>query len=449
MGVMLQCFYWDCPREEGKEYAWWNHLKARMGEIAGAGFTSLWLPPAGKAANIGGMSMGYDVYDYFDLGKHPQKAVVPGEVRTWFGSEEELKALIVAAHASKLSVYADLVINHNNGADALEYNPILKTERWTRFTPQSGRFPRDWTCFHPTPYEYDGDQGRFGDMPDLCHINPRVSAAILHHTRWMIEEIGFDGFRYDYVKGFSGWVIRAIHDMEYVRGGEKLAIFGVGECWDSDFAIDGWLDSVNAYSAHQAAAFDFPFRYRLKELCDSDGYSLRSLTAGGVLMRDRPFEAVTFVDNHDFRGEFPEVARDKMLAYAVILTHEGYPCVFWKDYFTYGLGLPGEPSGIERLVQLHERYAGGPSTTLFLDDGCYVLQRDGIAGQAGLVLVLNAGSDWRRERVRCRWGGTRLVPRAWRGRDLLFTPEAATTDAAGWLEVAAPPRGYVVYVPEG
>lgn len=36
--------------------------------MKGAGFTALWLPPASKAANIGGQSMGYDPYDYYDLG---------------------------------------------------------------------------------------------------------------------------------------------------------------------------------------------------------------------------------------------------------------------------------------------------------------------------------------------------------------------------------------------
>jgi alpha-amylase len=57
---------------------------------------------------------------------------------------------------------------------------------------------------------------------------------------------------------------------------------------------------------------------------------------------------VTFVDNHDFSGN-DCVVNDKMLAYAYILTHEGYPCVFWQDYFNYALAEPGRPGGIERL----------------------------------------------------------------------------------------------------
>jgi alpha-amylase len=50
------------------------------------------------------------------------------------------------------------------------------------------------------------------------------------------------------------------------------------------------------------AAFGFPLRYRLKDLCDKFGFSLRGLVDGGVLTRQRPLDAVTFVDNHDSSG---------------------------------------------------------------------------------------------------------------------------------------------------
>jgi len=442
MGVMMQSFYWNCPGEENKDKAWWGTIRDKIPELKQAGFTALWLPPASKAANISGMSMGYDVCDYFDLGNYNQK----GSVETWFGSADELKTLINSLHDHGMKAYADVIINHNSGADEQEYNPVTNSMRWTKFIPASGRFPRDWTCFHPSPYE-DADPNRFGDMPDLCHINPRVSANILEYARWLIEEIGYDGFRYDYVKGFSGWIIRAIHDMEYKRGGEAITIFGVGECWDDDFSIDKWLDSVNKWSHHQAGAFDFPLRYRLKDLCDSYGYSLKNLVGGGTLMNDRPFEAVTFVDNHDFRDENPEIINDKMLAYAFILTQQGYPCVFWKDYFRYGLGESGKSSGIEALVKVHEDYAGGNSSTLYLDDTLYVMQREGYNRQPGLVSVLNNHCEWTKKWVRTKWKNSTLKPKAWRGKDTLGTPQAQLTTGEGWIEVEAPPRGYTVYVP--
>ncbi len=439
MGVMLQAFYWDCPRHEGQEFAWWNFIAGKLDELAGAGFTALWLPPASKGANIGGMSMGYDVYDYYDLGSFEQK----GSVKTWFGSEDELKGLIQGIHQRNMKAYADLILNHNNGADGEEYNPIALKNWWTKFTPKSGKFTRDWTCFNPSPYQ-ELDFVRFGSMPDLCHINPRVSTNILNHAKWLVEEIGFDGFRYDFVKGFGAWIVRAIHDRQYVRDGQQVEIFGVGECWAGDYFIDNWLDSVNRWAQNWVCAFDFPLRYRLKELCDNYGFSLKTLAEGGVLMRERPFEAVTFVDNHDFSGN-DCLVNDKMLAYAYILTHEGYPCVFWKDYFTYGLAETAKPSGIERLVRVHESHAGGGTNFLYVDDILYIMERTGNDSQSGLLFALNNSGNVLKQWVSTSLRGNTLQSLAWRGKDVELTPPDITPDAGGWCEVTVPPRGYVVY----
>src|SRR5437667_7525562 len=98
MGVMLQAFYWDCPRAENREHQWWNFIKSKLPAMAQAGFTALWLPPANKAANW--ESMGYDPYDYYDFGEFDQKGGVP----TWFGSKTELFDLIGSAHALGLSL---------------------------------------------------------------------------------------------------------------------------------------------------------------------------------------------------------------------------------------------------------------------------------------------------------------------------------------------------------
>ncbi len=453
MGVIMQAFYWDCPRLEGKEYQWWNHVGQELPALRQAGFTALWLPPASKAANIGGMSMGYDVYDYYDLGKYPQKAVrqVNGkdEVRTWFGSEQELRTLIKTAHEQDMKVYADLVLNHNNGADQEEFNPISNRTVWTRFTPKSGIFTRDWTCFNPSPYRAL-DTVAFGDMPDLCHINPRVSTGILNHAKWMIEEIGFDGFRYDFVKGFGAWIVRAIHDRNYTRGGRPVEIFGVGECWAGDDFIDEWLDAVNKYAEHRVGAFDFPLRYRLKDLCDSYGFSLRRLADGGVLMKERSFEAVTFVDNHDSRDDNPPIVNDKMLAYAYILTHEGYPCVFWQDYYAWGLGRPGKEDGIAALVRAHEDHAGGETAVLHVDDDLYVMMRKGHGAQNGLVFVMNnRGDAWNKAWADTQWKNRKFVPIAWGGKNDVKNPGEVRTDTDGKGEFSAPPRGYAVYVPRG
>ncbi len=97
MGVILQAFYWDCPKAENREHQWWSLVKSKLPELARAGFTALWLPPANKAASWA--SMGYDPYDYYDLGEFNQKGGKP----TWFGAKKELLALIQSAHSLKFS----------------------------------------------------------------------------------------------------------------------------------------------------------------------------------------------------------------------------------------------------------------------------------------------------------------------------------------------------------
>ncbi len=441
MGVLMQAFYWDCPRAEGREHGWWDFVRERVPDLAREGFTALWLPPAGKAASW--ESMGYDPYDYYDLGEFDQKGGVP----TWFGSKDELLALIGSAHAEGMQVYADMVFNHNSGADEQEVNPLDGQPRWTRFTPRSGEFPRDWSCFHPSRYEAR-DRETFGGMPDLCHRNPKVYIELIRYCRWLLEDVGFDGFRYDCVRGFGAWMVRSVQELRAQRGETTFRPYAVAECWDSDRAIDDWLGGADVNSENPAGAFDFPLRWRLRDMCDTVGYSLRNLAEPGALVWDRPRDAVTFVENHDVARDTP-VLHDKLMAYAFILAHEGYPCVFWQDYFTWDLGRPGRPSGIAALVRAHERHAGGPTQVLHVDDDLYVMQRPGCDGQSGLVLVLNNRGTWNGLTVQSRWPDTNMVPVAWCGREDAGEPQEERTDASGWSDFWAPPRGYTVYAPEG
>jgi alpha-amylase len=284
-------------------------------------------------------------------------------------------------------------------------------------------------------------------MPDLCHRNPRVYTELLVYAQWLLETIGFDGFRYDMVKGYGGWMVRAIQELRALHGTQTFKPYGVGECWDSDRKIEEWLDEANAWSDNPVGAFDFPLRYRLRDLCDRSGFSLRELAQPGVLLWDRPRDAVTFVENHDVARNDP-VVNDKLLAYAFILTHEGYPCVFWQDYFNWALAREGTPNGIAALVQIHEKHAGGATRVLHVDDDLYVMQRDGCGTQRGLILVLNRRTALNGTWVETQWTTKRLVPEAWRGADKATTPGDAWTNGTGWAELWAPPRGYTVYVPQ-
>ena len=444
MGVMMQTFYWDCPREDKKEFQWWNYINEKVPALAKAGFTSLWLPPIHKAANLGGSSMGYDPYDYYDLGEFDQKGSIP----TWFGTRKELESVIESVHRHGLSLIADIVINHNSGADAQEVNPITGQSRWTLFNPKSGKFARNWESFHPSMYE-SWDEMTFGDMPDLSHRNPYVYAEILQLMRWLIEEVGFDGFRYDFVKGYGANTITAIQEYRYMRGGMPFVPYGVAEYWDSATNALNWVNNTNFSNSNPVDAFDFPLRELLKGLCDQYSFSLRSLVTGESLLQKQPQSTVTFVENHDLRDEGRPIINDKLLAYSYILTHEGYPCVFWKDYYNLDLALEDTSNGIAALVSAHEKYAAGATSILYLDDDLYIMQRRGYGDQPGLIYVLNnRGDRWSGRWVSTQWSNTEFVPVAWWSKADMAQPITQHTDAEGRTQLFAGPRGFAVYAPK-
>ncbi len=84
----------------------WAEITAKMPELAEAGYTSLWLPPPTKGS--GGLSVGYDMWDPFDLGSKNQR----NSVRTRYGTEAELIRLVEVAHRFGIRVYFDNIMNH-------------------------------------------------------------------------------------------------------------------------------------------------------------------------------------------------------------------------------------------------------------------------------------------------------------------------------------------------
>ena len=126
-------------------------------------------------------------------------------------------------------------------------------------------------------------------------------------------------------------------------------------------------------------------------------------------------QAVTFVDNHDtIRDDGNAVLHDKLMAYSFILTHEGYPSVFWMDWYNFGLAKVGTSNGIAALVAAHEHFAGGATQVLFAGDDVYIMQRVGRlhpsragvrAQQSGRLLEWSDGAD---PMARCAFRAGRL-----------------------------------------
>lgn len=107
----------------------WDELTVKMPEIAEAGYTSLWLPPPAKAGSV--FSVGYDIFDPFDLGDKNQR----GTIRTHYGTKAELLQVVETAHRFGLRVYFDNIMNHR-GFDVPGYNSNSPTNVYPGLTVQ-------------------------------------------------------------------------------------------------------------------------------------------------------------------------------------------------------------------------------------------------------------------------------------------------------------------------
>lgn len=107
----------------------WREIADKMPELAEAGYTSLWLPPPTKGS--GGLSVGYDLWDRFDLGSKDQR----GSVRTRYGTEAELIRLVEIAHRFGIRVYFDNIMNHN-AFDVPGFNEFTPIDIYPGFVPE-------------------------------------------------------------------------------------------------------------------------------------------------------------------------------------------------------------------------------------------------------------------------------------------------------------------------
>ncbi|WP_223599945.1 alpha-amylase [Chryseobacterium sp. GVT01B] len=406
-GVLMQGFYWDVP--EGGN--WWNTVKDKLTAWSDAGIGAVWLPPASKAQN-GAYSMGYDPTDYYDFGNFNQN----GSVETRFGSRTELEALITKAHAESMQVYADIVINHNSGGQS-EANPFTGTNTWTDFSGvASGKFQRNYNDFYKNAYG-NNDEGAFGGFPDLSHANPHVQDWLWGRddsvAKYYKNVMKFDGWRFDYVKGFGPWVVNTWNS--------KVGGFSVGELWDSNVnTLEWWANNANS------SVFDFAAYYKMDEAFDNGNLNVLN---DDMMWKRNPYKAVTFVANHD-----TDIIYNKMPAYAYILTHEGYPTIFYRDYEEW---LNKER--LNNLIWIHNNKATGTTSILYTDNDEYIARRNGYNGNPGLVVYINTSSSWQERWIETNWSSQQI--KDFTGNSTWYP----TTQGDKWVKIQCPPNSYSVW----
>lgn len=324
-GVMLQGFSWD-----SYDYSQWTVLEKQADDMKG--FIDLvWLPQSGKCIETTKV-MGYMPYYYFNQNSS-------------FGTEAELRSLIAKFKANGIGAIADVVVNHRN-TDGWYTFPAETYKGVTYQMLSTDICKNDDRGSTATQAKKDGvslsnnyDEGTdFGGCRDIDHKSENVQKIIKAYLKFLKEDIGYTGFRYDMVKGFDGSHVADYNDATGVE-------YSVGEYWDGNDKIESWINRTNKKSA----AFDFQFRYNVRDAVNGAANGKvttfsdwSKLNSNDNLMHDANYRryAVTFVENHDTqkRSESEQndpLRKDTIAANAYMLAMPGTPCVFqphWRAY---------------------------------------------------------------------------------------------------------------------
>ena len=324
-GVMLQGFSWDSYNESQ-----WKVLEKQADELKNY-IDLVWLPQSGKCLETTQV-MGYMPYYYFNQNSS-------------FGSEAELRSLITKFKAAGIGAIADVVINHRNTEGW--YTFPAETYKGVTYQMQStdicknddGGTTATQAATDGVSLSQNNDEGTdFGGCRDIDHKSENVQKVIKAYLKYLKDDLGYTGFRYDMVKGFDGSHVADYNDATGVE-------YSVGEYWDGNDKIESWINRTNKKSA----AIDFQFRYNVRDAVNgaANGKVATSsdwskLNSNDNLMHDANYRryAVTFVENHDTqkRSESEQndpLRKDTIAANAYMLAMPGTPCIFqphWRDY---------------------------------------------------------------------------------------------------------------------
>lgn len=324
-GVMLQGFSWDAY-----DYSQWTVLEKQADDMKG--FIDLvWLPQSGKCIEATQV-MGYKPYYYFNQNSS-------------FGTEAELRSLIAKFKANGIGAIADVVVNHRNTDGWFTfptetYNGVTYKMQPTDICKNDdGGATAKQATKKGVSLSNNNDEGQDWDgCRDLDHKSENVQKIIKAYLKFLKEDMGYTGFRYDMVKGFSGTHVADYNDATGVE-------FSVGEYWDGNPSIINWINKTNKKSA----AFDFQFRYNVRDAVNgaADGKvasfsDWSKLNSTNNLMHDANYRqyAVTFVENHDMQYRsasepLDPLRKDTLAANAYMLAMPGTPCIFqphWRAY---------------------------------------------------------------------------------------------------------------------
>ncbi|XP_055802965.1 uncharacterized protein LOC129872113 isoform X2 [Solanum dulcamara] len=198
--IVFQGFNWESWRRQ-----WYLELANKAADLSRCGITSVWFPPPTESV----APQGYMPSDLYNL-------------NSAYGSLEELKSCIEEMHNQDLLALGDVVLNHRC-AHKQSPNGV-----WNIFGGKLAWGPEAIVCDDPN-FQGHGNPSSgdiFHAAPNIDHSQEFVRQDIKEWLNWLRNDVGFDGWRLDFVRGFSGAYVK-----EYIEASNPA--FSIGEYWDS------------------------------------------------------------------------------------------------------------------------------------------------------------------------------------------------------------------------
>lgn len=359
-GVMLQGFYWDSYTDTQ-----WTNLEANADEYSKF-FKLIWVPNSGHCGSS--KNMGYMPQYWFT--NHNSS----------FGSEGQLRSMINTYKNKGVGIIADVVINHRNGVTNWADFPKEQWNGKTWYIGPEGICRNDELAnasgqVKPTGAYDTGDN--FDGCRDLDHTNANVQDNCKNYCKFLLEDLGYAGFRYDMVKGYGG-AYNKIYN-QYSK-----PTFSVGEYWDGQYdAVASWIEATGK----ESAAFDFPCKYAINEAFHSNDMTKLVWFANGsnpqpagLIHFGYSQLSVTFVDNHDTYRDGSKFNGNVLAANAFILMSPGTPCVFLPHY-------KANREAIQTLINIRNSaglHNNSAVNVLKTSRDCYMAE---VTGSKGKVVV--------------------------------------------------------------
>ena len=319
------------------------------------GITALWLMPIMSSPSY----HGYDVTDYRN-------------VESDYGTNNDFKALVAAAHARGIKVIIDYVMNHTSDqhpwftqSASGTADPYRSWYRWNATNP-GGSGPWGQTVWHNrnSAWYY----GLFwGGMPDLNYATAAVKTEMFDIAKFWLQDMNVDGFRLDAIKYiFENGnqledvpaTFQFLQDFRTHYKSIKPEAVAVGEAWTS-------TDKIVPYVQNNRLDFCFEFDLASAIISSINNGSPAALSGklNEVLASYRALQFGTFLTNHDqdrVMNLFSQDESKAKLAAGLLLTLPGIPFIYYGEEIGTTGAKPDE--NIRTPLQWNGTAAAGFST---------------------------------------------------------------------------------------